>query len=106
MTPHYSFSDYTISAPSINSMEMHVTEHATALPDGKPTTEDMRNMVDHMMAMGLIQRKPAAFAVKDAFGQESIHIHPTLHGQLMRRVRCASKSMEREMERRAMGFFR
>lgn len=46
---------------------------ATALPDGKPSTDDMRDMVEHFHALGLIKRRPAAFQMGD-----TMVIHPTL----------------------------
>lgn len=62
---------------------------ATALPTAKPRTEDMREMVDHMARLGLVQRKPAAFQIGD-----TMVIHPVLLDKL-----------RKEMENRASEFF-
>lgn len=92
MTTQLSYADFMIGAPNIAGVEIHVTELATALPDGKPSTEDMRNMVEHMAIMGLIQRKPSWFVFKDAFGRETIHIHPVLHARLVARAALKEQS--------------
>lgn len=105
MTTQLSYADFTIGAPKITGVEIHVTELATALPDGTPSTEDMRNMVEHMAAMGMIQRKPASFSMKDAFGRETIHMHPVLHDRLMARMRTAARSMERQIDQQIFGLF-
>lgn len=54
-------------------LPIRVSEHATALPSGKPRTDDMRQMVERLGR----QRVPAAFRVNSLFGG-CIVVHPDL----------------------------
>ena len=71
---------------------------ATALPDGKPTTDDMRDMVEHFHALGLIKRKPAAFQIGD-----TLVIHPTLLRAVQKRL---SDDLNKMTERAFFGAVR
>lgn len=97
--------ELTMGQQQIAGVNIVVTTLATLLPDGKPLTEDMRNMVDHLSALGLIQRKPAVFTIKDAYGGETIHMHPVLHEQLQVQLKRQAMAMEREFDRRIMGIY-
>jgi hypothetical protein len=62
------------------------SEYATAEPSARPHTDDMRAMVEHMRALGLIRRLPVAFKMPDG----SLIAHPStlrrLREDMTRRV--------------------
>jgi hypothetical protein len=57
---------------------IRISEFATALPSGKPQTDDMRDMVEHFHRLGLIQRVPAAYMINN----HTAVVHPTLAKRL------------------------
>ncbi len=71
---------FRTSMPPFGGMKIVSTEAATALPSGKPTTDDMRAMVDHFHDLGLIQRKPAAFKAGG-----SMFVHPVFMEEIRKR---------------------
>lgn len=68
-----------------------VSEHAMELPKGKPRTDDMRAMVEHMSDLGLVQRVPATFMMRSDDGQNVMIMHPTVSNSI-------SKLMELQMD--------
>ena len=72
-------------------MRMIESEHATSSPPGKPYTDDMRDMIEHMADLGLIQRVPAAFVMHDG---KTMMIHPAMAAKLRARLREISRQIE------------
>ena len=79
------FKDLRISSemvtPFYGGLKFVETETAMAKPSAKPRTDDMRDMVEHMDRLGLIQSKPAAFVHRD-----TCFIHPALLAKLRSRI--------------------
>lgn len=59
---------------------VNITESIYAMvdPSGHPFTDDMREMVDHMRALGLIRKKPGAFTTPNGM---------IVHPEIMRSIR-------------------
>lgn len=67
------------------------TTHAMVDPKGTPHTDDMRDMVEHMRQLGLIQKKPGAFQMGD-----DMFVHPKIMSSLRERLRL---DVDRMIER-------
>ncbi len=70
ITPHYA------------GVRLTESRAATTLPSGKPTTDDMIEMIEHFARLGLIHRKPAAFSLPNG----DLVIHPDLAKKLRERI--------------------
>lgn len=60
--------------------QIRESELALAYPKAKPHSDDMRDMVEHFHAMGLIERKPCALQIGN-----TMYVHPTI----MRKLKAA-----------------
>lgn len=67
------------------------SEHALALPKGRPFTDDMVAFVEHMTRLGMIHRKPAAFQLSPT----TMVVHPVLARQLRQHARMVQSDLER-----------
>lgn len=68
-------------APLYAGVKITESVHATAEPSARPHTDDMREMVDHLRALGLVRKKPAAF--QTPYG---LIVHPEIMRQMRARL--------------------
>ncbi|TIW23116.1 MAG: hypothetical protein E5V63_25485 [Mesorhizobium sp.] len=64
------------------SVQIIESVHATAEPTAQPRTDDMREMVDRLRALGQIRRRPSAFSIGD-----TLIVHPLLMAAMRDRMR-------------------
>ncbi|MER2536896.1 MAG: hypothetical protein ABTQ31_17220 [Rhizobiaceae bacterium] len=77
---------------TMGGLHLVETVHAMALPKGRPRTDDMRAMVEHMQGLGLVQRRPAAFQSGDV-----LYIHPALAAGVRKLMARRADSFMNEM---------
>ena len=71
---------YSYGQLGLAGMHVYESQAATSLPDGKPYTDDMKAMVEHLSRVGEVRRRPAAFKTPNG----SLVMHPILYESLKR----------------------
>lgn len=86
------FGNFSIT-PTLLGVRITESAAATQMPEGKPITEDMRMMVEDLIARGEYRRKPTMYKLPD----DSLVVHPAIMQSLRSHIKQATEDEFRKV---------